>query len=66
MNTQTKTILTVVVNIVVTFFEAAIAVWSTNGFSTDKLALGAVVGAGVSAVWNIVIKPFLIKKGYLK
>lgn len=66
MNTQTKTTLTVVVNIVVTFFEAAIAVWSTNGFSTDKLALGAVIGAGVSAVWNIIIKPILKQHGWLE
>jgi len=56
----------VVVNIVVTFFQAGIAVWTVSGFALDKLTIGAVVGAGVSAVWNIVIKPFLIKKGYLK
>lgn len=56
----------VVVNIVVTFFQAALAVWATSGFALDKLTIGAVVGAGASAVWNLVIKPFLIKKGWLK
>ena len=56
----------VLVNIIITFIEAGIAVWSTNGFQTDRLALGAVIGAGVSAVWNLILKPILVHQGWLK
>lgn len=56
----------IVSNIVVTFVQAGFVVWSTSGFKADKLTLGAVVGAGTSAVWNIVLKPVLKKYGYLK
>ena len=56
----------VAVNIIVTFFQAALAVWATSGFALDKLTLGAVVGAGASGVWNLVIKPILVKQGWLK
>ena len=56
----------VVVNIVVTFFQAALAVWASSGFKTDKVVIGAVIGAGASAVWNLIVKPFLKKQGWLK
>lgn len=56
----------VIINIVVTFIEAGFAVWATSGFAIDKLVIGAVVGAGASAVWNLVIKPFLVKRGFLE
>ena len=56
----------IVVNIVVTFFQAGFAVWAAAGFKYDNLVIGAVVGAGASAVWNIVIKPLVVKAGYLK
>jgi len=56
----------VLVNVVVTFFEAGFAVWAAAGFKADNLVIGAVVGAGASAVWNIVFKPLLQKAGFLK
>lgn len=61
-----KSIGHIALNIIVTFFQAAFAVWAAAGFAMDKLAVGAVVGAGLSAVYNIVVKPLLIAKGWLK
>ena len=56
----------ILINIVITFFQAGLAAWSVTGFSMDKAAIGAVIGAGISAIWNIIVKPFLIKKGYIR
>lgn len=56
----------ILTNIIVTFFQAGFAVWATSGFNMDKLAIGASVGAGISAVWNILIKPLLKSKGWIK
>jgi hypothetical protein len=61
-----ETFKTIAINMIVTFFEAGLAVWATTGFTTDKLALGAAIGAGASAAWNIVIKPLLKKIGWMK
>ena len=55
----------VLTNIVVTFVQAGAATWLATGFATDKIAIGGAIGAGLSAVWNLVIKPFLIQKGWL-
>lgn len=60
---STKTIL---INIIVTFVQAAGAVWVTSGFATDKLAISGAIGAGLSAVWNLVVKPLFKKWGWLK
>ncbi len=56
----------ILTNIVVTFVQAAFAVWAANGFKVDKLAIGAVVGAGASAVWNLIVKPWLKSIGWLR
>ena len=56
----------VATNIVITFVQAGVAVWLASGLSTDNVTIGAVTGAGLSAVWNIIIKPFLVQHGYLK
>lgn len=56
----------IVRNVVVTFLQVAIATWVASGLSTDKVAVSAAIGAGLSAVWNIVVKPVLIHNGYLK
>ncbi len=55
----------IAINIIITFFQAGLAAWSVTGFSMDKAAIGAVIGAGISAIWNIIVKPLLIKKGYM-
>lgn len=55
----------VFVNMAVTFVEAGVAVWAASGFALDKAVVGAAVGSGLSAVWNIVLKPWLAKRGYL-
>lgn len=59
---STKTIL---VNMLVTFVQAGGAVWAAAGFATDRVVIGAVVGAGLSAVWNLALKPLLASRGYL-
>lgn len=50
---------TILLNIVVTFFQTSFAVWATTNFALDKLALTGAIGAGLSAVWNVVLKPAL-------
>lgn len=56
----------VLVNILVTFTQAAVVAWYAAGGTADKLAIGAAIGAGLSAVWNLIIKPFIVSQGYLK
>lgn len=55
-----------IVNITVTFVQAAVGAWVGTGASTDKLAVSAAIGAGLSAVWNVAAKPYLVKQGWLK
>ena len=50
---------TIAINVVVTFVEAALAAWAVNGNKTDKASLVGAAGAGVSVVWNVVVKPLL-------
>ncbi len=57
---------TVIVNMVVTFFQAFLSVWGATGFNPNKVALGGAIGAAASLVWNTILKPFLIKAGLLK
>jgi hypothetical protein len=61
-----ETLRTILVNIVVTFVQAGVAVWTLSNFALDKATIGGVIGAGLSAVWNTVLKPVLKKMGYLK
>lgn len=56
----------VIRNIIITFFQVTVSVWVGSGFATDQVALSAAVGAGLSAVWNVYLKPAGIKHGYLK
>lgn len=60
-----QSIATTLINMVVTFFQGGFAVWAATGFSTDQLAIGAFVAAGLSALWNLIIKPFLVARGWL-
>lgn len=50
---------TILLNVMVTFFQTSFAVWATTNFALDKLALTGAIGAGLSAVWNVVVKPAL-------
>lgn len=43
----------IALKVVVTFVEAAVAFWVAAGYKTDKVALAGVVGAGLSAVYNV-------------
>ena len=56
----------IALNIVVTFFQAGFAVWAATGFALDKVVIGSAVGAGISAVWNLFIKPFLKTRGWIQ
>lgn len=56
---------TIVLNIIITFFQAGFAVWIASGAKTDKITLGAIAGAGFSAVWNIVLKPLAKNYGFI-
>lgn len=61
--TQVKT---VAVNAAVTFVQTFIATWAATGFAADKVVLAGAVGAAGSLVWNTILKPFAISKGWLK
>ncbi|SIC58472.1 hypothetical protein [Mycobacteroides abscessus] len=58
----------VIVNIVVTFIQGASAVVMAAAMSgtVNKLTVGAATAAGLSAVWNLRIKPYLVKEGWLR
>ena len=56
----------IALNVIVTFIQAGFAAWALTSFSFDKAVIGGAIGAGLSVVFNTIIKPFLIKNGYLK
>lgn len=56
---KTQPIKIVVINMVVTFFQAALPVWALAGNKIDNEVLIAVGAAGGSAVWNLVLKPLI-------
>lgn len=49
----------IVINVVVTFFQGALAAWAVTGNQTTKEAVVGAVAAGASVVWNVVVKPLL-------
>lgn len=55
----------IVINVVVTFFQGALAAWAVTGNKLDKTALTGAAAAGASVVWNTVIKPFLKSRSIL-
>lgn len=55
----------VLINVAVTFIEGTLAAWALVGHQTTKEALVGAAAAGVSLVWNTVIKPFLKNNGIL-
>lgn len=56
----------VIVNMVVTFFEAFIPAWMAAGFAVDKVALTSAGSVGIAAAWNLIGKPYLVQQGWLK
>lgn len=44
----------IALKVVVTFVEAGVAYWVATGQKTDKAVLAGAVGAGLSAVYNLV------------
>lgn len=56
----------ILTNITVTFVQAAFAAWALVGFKTDKIVLGGVIGAGLSALWNTLLKPLFKEWGWLR
>lgn len=51
----------ILTNVVVTFVEGFLAAWALSGNDLSKNALVGAGAAGLSAVWNIVLKPRLKK-----
>lgn len=45
------------IRLAVTFVQGFFAVWAAAGFKADKVVLGGAVAAGLSLVYNMVIKP---------
>lgn len=54
------------INVTVTFVEGFLAAWLITNHSTEKQALIGASAAGLSAVWNLVIKPLLKKQGVIR
>ena len=57
---------TVIINALVTFVQAFGASWVITGYALDRLTLIGLVGSAASVVWNTILKPYLIKAGWLK
>lgn len=55
----------VVMNVLVTAVQGALAQWAISGNKLDKVAVTGAIAAGLSAAWNLVIKPLLKSKGVL-
>jgi hypothetical protein len=57
----------VIVNVVVTFVQGASGVIAASLVSggLNKLTIGAATAAGLSAVWNTLLKPYLVQQGWL-
>lgn len=56
----------VVMNVLVTFVQAAVAFLAVNNWDyTNKAVVAGAVGAGASVVWNTLVKPLLKEKGWL-
>lgn len=49
----------IIINVVVTFLEGFGAAWLLTGNKLDQTALVGAGAAGLSAVWNLVVKPVL-------
>lgn len=45
------------IKMLVTFVQAFLAVWAVSGFKADKVIVGGAIGAGLSAVYNLVLVP---------
>lgn len=43
----------IALKVIVTFVEAGAAYWATTGHLVSKTALAGVIGAGISAVYNL-------------
>lgn len=64
MNTPSNK--TVITNATVTFVQAFVAfLASTSWDYTNKTVLAGAVGAGLSVVWNTILKPYAKEKGWL-
>lgn len=61
-----QTIKALLIRLVLTFVQGFSAVWAAAGFKTDKVVLGGAVAAGISLVYNLVIKPQLDKLSGVK
>lgn len=59
---ETKVIVT---NIVVTFVQGGVAGWIALGGKLDKAGITAFLTAGLSAAWNLALKPKLKEWGWL-
>ena len=56
----------IITNVVVTFFQAAIAFLAVNSWDiSNRAVIAGAVGAGASVVWNTVLKPYLKERGLL-
>ncbi len=57
---------TVAVNAIVTFVQAFVAYLAVSNWDyTNKTVIAGAIGAGLSVVWNTVLKPFAKDKGWL-
>lgn len=56
----------VIRNVVITFLQGFLVAWALTNYSFDEGSLFGAGVAGLSAVWNLILKPWLIQHGYMK
>lgn len=52
----------ILINVFVTFLEGFGAAWVVSGNASSKTALVGAFAGGISAVWNVCVKPYLKQK----
>lgn len=65
MNNAVQSPKVVAINVVVTFLEAFLPVWALSDHALTQVAVFSAGAAGISAAWNVVVKPFLKSRGIL-
>lgn len=55
----------VAINVLITFLEGFAAAWALTNNEVSQHALLGAGAAGISLVWNVVVKPYLKSRGIL-
>lgn len=62
---QLQSVKVITINVLVTFVEGFAPAWALSGNQLTKSALAGAGAAGLSVLWNTLIKPWLKARGIL-